>query len=433
MKQSSYSLFIIFYLSAFTVFAQAQSAYTPALAEASPESVGMSSERLSRIDTMARELVDSGELPGMVALVAREGKIVYLKSFGAATAQGEPLRTDHIFRIASQTKAITSTAVMMLWEEAKFRLDDPIAQYIRDFAKPRLLDTYDEETGEYTTRAATGEITIRHLLTHSSGIGYGVISKDPRFKRIYEDAGIIDLVSTGNITIEENVKRLASLPLRHNPGEAWTYSLGLDVLGYFVEIVSGMKFDEFLRTRLFEPLGMHDTWFYLPDDKTGRLVDVLHKVDGAWKAYPVTWYDPDYPKKGARTYFSGGAGLSSTARDYAAFLQMYLNGGELNGVRILSRTTIDVIMANQLADPGLFGEDNTDQGLAFAVVTAKGQAMGGAGSEGTFRWGGYFNTRYWADPRENVIGILLKQTQKVESDPSDWMFRQLVGAAITGD
>ena len=390
----------------------------------------MSAERLSRIDTMARELVDTGNLPGMVALVAREGKIVYLKSFGVANAAGEPLRTDHIFRIASQTKAITSTAVMMLWEQAKFRLDDPISQYIPEFANPQLLDTYDEESGEYTTKDAAGEITIRHLLTHSSGLGYGILNKDPRFKRIYEEAGIIDLAATDNITIEENVKRLAKLPLQHNPGEAWTYSLGLDVLGYFIEIVSGMGFDEFLRTRLFEPLCMNDTWFYLPDDKAGRLVDVLHNEDGVWKTYPVTFYDPDYPIKGARTYFPGGGGLSSTARDYAAFLQMYLNGGELNGARILSRTTIDVIMANQLADPGLFGGENSDHGLAFALVTSKGQARGGAGSAGTFEWGGYFNTTYWADPRENMIGILLKQTRDIEADPSDWKFRQIAGAAI---
>lgn len=431
MRISPYLVLCVLYVNTFAVFGQTQSINSsPPLAEASPESVGMSSERLSRIDTMAQKLVDEGNLPGMVALVAREGKIVYLKSFGTATADGAPLRTDHIFRIASQTKAITSTAVMMLWEEAKFRLDDSIAQYIPEFAKPQLLDTYDEESGEYTTIDATGDITIRQLLSHSSGIGYGVISKDPRFKKIYKDAGIIDLVTTEDYTIEENVKKLAKLPLHHNPGEAWTYSLGLDVLGYLIEIVSGVSFDEFLRTRIFDPLGMNDTWFFLPDNETERLVDVLHKKDGAWKKYPVTFYDPDYPKTGARTFFSGGGGLSSTARDYAAFLQMYLNGGELNGVRILSRTTVDVIMANQLADPTLFGGENSDQGLAFAAVTSRGQAKGGVGSEGTFEWGGYFNSQYWADPRENMIGILLKQTRGEVSDPSAWMFRQLAGAAV---
>ena len=432
MKKFLYSLLLVLSISStFVVFGQTKSINSsPALAEASPESVGMSSERLSHIDTMARMLVDAGNIPGMVALIAREGKIVYFKSFGVANAEGEPLRKDHIFRIASQSKAITSTAVMMLWEEAKFSLDDPISQYIAEFAKPQVLDTYDEESGEYTTKNATREITIRHLLTHSSGIGYAVIDKDPRFKRIYEDAGINHLFATEKITIEESVKKLAALPLHHNPGESWTYSKGLDVLGYFIEIVSGMKFDEFLRTRIFEPLGMNDTWFYLPDDKTDRLVDVMHKEDGVWKKYPETFYDPDYPIKGAKTLFSGGAGLSSTARDYATFLQMYLNGGELNGVRILSRTSVDVIMANQLSDPSLYGGENSNQGLAFGVVTSKGQARGGVGSEGTFEWGGYFNTTYWADPRENMIGILMKQTRGTVSDPSSWMFRRFAGAAI---
>ena len=175
----------------------------------------MSSERLSHIDTMARMLVDAGNIPGMVALIAREGKIVYFKSFGVENAEGEPLRKDHIFRIASQSKAITSTAVMMLWKEGKFSLDDPISQYIPEFAKPQVLDAYDEESGEYTTKNATREITIRHLLTHSSGIGYAVIDNDPRFKRIYEDAGINHLFTTEKITIEESIKKLAKLPLHH--------------------------------------------------------------------------------------------------------------------------------------------------------------------------------------------------------------------------
>jgi len=432
MKIIRYSLLFILCLSnSFVVFGQTKSIKnSPALAEANPESVGMSSERLSRIDAMAKELMDKGDLPGMVALIARNGIIVYLKSFGVANAEGEPLHKDHIFRIASQSKAITSTAVMMLWEEGRFGLDDPVSQYIPEFANPQLLDTYHEQSSDYTTKDAIGEITIRHLLTHSSGIGYGVIDEDPRFKKIYEDAGVTDLYTTEKITIEQSVKKLAKLPLHHNPGESWTYSEGLDVLGYFIEIVSGMKFDNFLRTRLFDPLGMNDTGFYLPDNKTDRLVDVMHKEDGIWKKYPETFYDTDYPKKGAKTFFSGGAGLSSTAMDYATFLQMYLNGGELNGVRILSRTTVDVMMTHQLSDPIPFGAEISMQGLAFGVVTSKGQAMGGVGSEGTFEWGGYFNTQYWADPREKMIGILMKQTRGTVSDPSGWMFRQFAGAAI---
>jgi CubicO group peptidase (beta-lactamase class C family) len=204
--------------------------------------------------------------------------------------------------------------------------------------------------------------------------------------------------------------------------------MGLDVLGYFIEVVSGMPFDKFLRTRLFDPLGMDDTWFYLPENKAGRLVSVQRSVNGNWERYPVTFYDPDYPVKGAKALFSGGGGLSSTAEDYATFLQMYLNGGELNGVRILSRTTVKTIMGNQTGD--MFGDGLEHIGLAFGVVTGKGQDAGGEGSEGTFSWGGYFNTSYFADPVEQTIGILMKQTRGPVNDQTGWKFRQMVNQAV---
>jgi CubicO group peptidase (beta-lactamase class C family) len=245
---------------------------------------------------------------------------------------------------------------------------------------------------------------------------------------LYHKAGIVDLFTTEKITIEENVRRLAAMPLHHNPGERFTYSEGLDILGYFIEIMSGMTFEEFLDKRLFKPLGMLDTHFYLPKEKAGRLVSVQRPAGDHWERYPVTFYDPDYPIKGARSFFSGGAGLSSTAKDYATFLQMYLNGGELNGVRILSRTTVQSIMGNQTGD--LFGSDNKHYGLAFGVVTDKGQDSGGIGSTGTFDWGGYFNTQYFADPKEGLIGILMKQTQDAARDQTGWKFRQLVGQAV---
>jgi CubicO group peptidase (beta-lactamase class C family) len=202
------------------------------------------------------------------------------------------------------------------------------------------------------------------------------------------------------------------------------------VLGYFIEIMSGTPFDVFLKKRLFDPLGMNDTWFYLPEDKASRLVSIQHKSDkGDWIRYPVTFYDPDYPVKGARRFFSGGAGLSSTAKDYATFLQMYLNNGELNGIRILSRTTIQSMMANQIGD--LFGENSGSYyGLAFGVINQRGQSRGGKGSIGTFDWGGYFNTQFFADPKEKIIGILMKQTQGLDSDDTGWMFRLLVGQAV---
>jgi CubicO group peptidase (beta-lactamase class C family) len=401
---------------------------SPQLTEGSASSVGMSEERLALIDSMCEDAVSEAQIPGVVALVARNGKIVYYKAFGMAdNPAGRSLKRDDIFRIASQTKAITSTAVMMLWEEGKFKLNDPISKYIPEFKDAQVLDTLYKD-GTYDTTPADNPITIRHLITHTSGIGYGVIDGDDRIKEIYKEAGITDLFTTENISIEESVKKLAKLPLHHNPGEKFTYSEGLDVLGYFIEIMSKMPLDEFFRTRIFDPLGMDDTWFYLPKSKYDRLVSIQEKKNDKWINYPTTFYDPDYPVKGQKRFFSGGAGLSSTAKDYATFLQMYLNNGELNGVRILSRTTVQFIMGNQIGD--LWGDSGAFYGLAFAVLDKKGQDKGGKGSTGTFRWSGYFNTQYFADPKENIIGILMKQTQGTKNDDTAWKFRILVGQAV---
>ena len=400
---------------------------SPPLSEAKAAIVGMSQERLSLIDKMCQEAVDKAEVPGVVALVARRGKIVYHKAFGTSDASGETLERDDIFRIASQSKAITSTAVMMLWEEGKFQLDDPISKYIPEFKNEQVLDSVLPD-GSFATTPANKPITIRHLLSHTSGLGYGVIDGDSRFRKMYKDAGITDLFTTKPITIAESVKKLAKLPLHHNPGEKFTYSEGLDVLGYFIEIVSGMPFDEFLRQRIFNPLSMDDTWFYLPESKHSRLVKVQTKIDGKWTNYPTTFYDPDYPIRGAKTFFSGGAGLSSTAKDYATFLQMYLNDGELNGTRILSRTTIQFMLENQIGETlkgaGFY------YGLAFAVIEEENAAKGGNLSEGTFQWGGYFNTQYHADPEEQLITILMKQTQAISGDNTAWKFRTLASQSI---
>jgi CubicO group peptidase (beta-lactamase class C family) len=402
--------------------------HSPPLTEAPPRVAGLSTERLARIDAMCEEAVTHGSIPGVVALVARHGKVVYHRAFGMAdNATNRELEPDDIFRIASQTKAITATAVMMLWEEGRFQLDDPIAKFIPEFKDSGVLKSYDEAAETWTTEPVRTPITIRHLLTHTSGIGYGVIDGDERFRQIYAKAGITDLFTTERVTIGESVKKLARLPLHHHPGEGVTYSEGLDVLGYFIEIISGQSFDVFLRERLFEPLGMEDTAFYLPASKADRLVSVQKLENGKWVRYPVTFYDPDYPIKGAKSFFSGGAGLCSTARDYATFLQMYLNGGELAGVRILSRTTIATMMRDQVGPS--WGGGDKHYGLAFGVVTEQGQAKGGLGSPGTFDWGGYFNTQYFADPQEDLIGVLMKQTQGANEE-TGWKFRLLVGQAV---
>lgn len=403
---------------------------SPLLSEDSPENVGISAERLARIDIMCEEEVSNGNLPGIVSLVARNGKIVHWKAYGMAeNEKGRKLKRDDIFRIASQSKAITSTAVMMLWEEGKFQLDDPISKYIPEFKNQQVLTSFQYNDTTWRGEPVKSEITIRHLLTHTSGIGYGIIDSDERFKMIYAKAGVTDLFTTKKITIAESVKKLAKLPLHHQPGENFTYSEGLDVMGYFIEVVSGMPFDKFLETHIFDPLGMNDTRFYLPESKADRLVAVQQKVNGKWEKYPETFYDTDYPVKGAKSFFSGGAGLSSTAKDYATFLQMYMNGGELNGVRLLSRTTVNTILSNQIGD--IWGDNSdTKYGLAFGLLTENGQKKGGKGSLGTFDWGGYFNTQYFADPQENIIGIIMKQTQGPVNDQTGWKFRQLVGQTI---
>jgi len=390
---------------------------------------GISDDRLKRIDKMCEQAIANGDVPGIVALIQRNGKIIYHKAFGQSDESGQLLKTDDIFRIASQTKAITSTAVMMLWEQGLFRLDDPISKYIPEFENITVLDSFIEKDSSFIASASEKAITIRHLLNHTSGLGYGVIDGDPRFKKMYEKAGVTDLFTTENISIESSVKKLASLPLHHQPGERFTYSEGLDVLGYFIEIISGQAFDQFLREHIFDPLGMDDTWFYLPESKHKRLVSIQKKEDEKWVNFPVTFYDPNYPITGAKRFFSGGAGLSSTAKDYATFLQMYLNGGILNGKRLLSRTTIHTMMQNQISD--LWGDNGKHYGLAFGVVNEKGEAQGGIGSEGTFDWGGYFNTQYFADPKEQIIGVLLKQTQGPVDDKTAWQFRQLVFQTIT--
>ena len=422
---STYFLFTCIALQAQTTSNQT----SPKLIEGKVSEVGLSEERLARIDAMCIEAIEKKQVPGVVALVARNGKIIYHKAFGTSNATTkEKLQKDDIFRLASQSKAITATAVMMLWEQGKFRLDDPISNYIPEFKNPRVLDSLLVD-GSYLTTAAKNEITIRHLLTHTSGIGYGEIDPDERFKKMYQKAEIVDLFTTKEITIAQNIKKLAKLPLHHNPGDAFTYSESYDVLGYFIEVISGMPFDLFLRKHIFDPLEMDDTYFYIPQNKANRLVSVQTKKEDQWINYPITFYDPQYPIKGEKQFFSGGAGLSSTALDYAKFLQMYLNKGELNGIRLLSRTTVDVILSNHINE--LWGKDSSAHyGLAFMVQNQKGGDAGGSGSMGSFSWAGYFNTQYFADPEEQIIGILLKQTQKVSSDQTGWKFPLLVIQSI---
>ena len=421
-----YFSILLFVLAPILIQAQSSSVLTP---QGKQPLQGISADRLAKLDQMLDEAVSSNQVPGLVAMVVKDGKIVYHSAKGMAdVASGQAMAKDQIFRIASQTKAITSTAVMMLWEEGKFKLDDPISKYIPEFANPQVLAGFRYSDTTFTTKPSTKEITIRHLLTHTSGIGYGVIDGNEQMKMIYGKAGIVDLYTTRDVKISDNIKKLAKLPLHHEPGAKFTYSEGLDVLGYLIEIVSGMPFDQFLQTRIFAPIGMTNTGFYLNETQGEKLVTIHRKVNNQWESFPTTFYDPNYPKTGAKTFFSGGAGLSSTAEDYAKFLQMYLNGGSYNGTQFLSSTTIQTIMSNQVGD--LLGNGGKDYGLAFGLVDTIGVAQGGIGSLGTFDWGGYFNTQYFADPVTKTIGILMKQTQGNTGDETSWKFRQMVFTSV---
>jgi CubicO group peptidase (beta-lactamase class C family) len=366
-----------------------------------PQENGMSPERLARIDQMVNEHVTKKQIPGAVVFIARNGKIVYHKAFGYSDmSNNTALKKDDIFRIASQSKAITSLAVMMLFEEGKFLLDEPISKYIPEFKGARVLGTMNWKDTTYTTTPAKGEVTIRQLLTHTSGIDYAGIGSQ-EFRAIYAKAKVPSGIGNDNMVLADKMKILGGLPLKHNPGEAWTYGLNNDVLGYLIEVISGMTFDQFLRTRVFTPLGMNDTYFYLPKEKYARLVS-LYSGSNNQLAKVTTAFDgvnPDYPKLQGK-YFSGGAGLSSTVEDYGKFLQLFLNKGEYNGVRLLSRKTVELMLTSQLQPP------LTNQvGLGFGLETAKNDYQS-IYSEGTFSWGGAFNTHYWADPKEKLVGMI---------------------------
>lgn len=393
----SFSLLLLL-VTALASYAQSVKNFSLA---SSPGEAGFSEERLSRIDQMLEQHVKAQHIPGAVALIVRHGKIVYYKAFGYSDVEKKTsLKKDDIFRIASQSKAITSLAVMMLWEEGKFLLDDPVSKYIPEFKNPKVLKSFNKADSSFASEAANREITIRQLLTHSSGIDYAVIGS-PEFKAIYAKAGVPSGIGNDSHQLGEKMKILGGLPLKHQPGERWTYGLNTDVLGYLVEIWSGMSFDQFLKTRIFEPLGMGDTFFYLPKSKQNRLVALHGNKDGKvfkMKTPPYDAFDPDYPAlKG--TYFSGGAGLSSTVEDYAKFLQLFLNGGEFNGSRLLSRKTVELMLTDQL--PHL---DN-DFGLGFGLETARND-YDSPESIGSFSWGGAFSTQYWADPKEDLLGLI---------------------------
>lgn len=414
------------------LFAGTASAFAQVITTSTPEAAGFSSERLKRIDVAMNDWVSKGYLNGASALIIRNGKVAYYKAAGYDDLDTKsPMPKDGIFRIASQSKAITSVAIMILFEEGKLLLSDPVSTYIPSYKGQSVLAQLNAADTTYTTVPAKREVTIKDLLTHTSGVGYAQIGTKEA-NAIYNKAGLTTGIGVSHESLLTAMTRLGKLPLMHQPGEKWTYGLNDDILGAVVEVISGMSLDDFFRTRIFEPLGMKDTYFNVPQAKADRLVNLYtEKADGTLvKAQanmlnngPVT---SRYPLI-KTSYFSGGAGLSSSIYDYAIFLQMLLNNGEYNGKRILSRNSVRMMTTNQVGEVPISNEDKF--GLGFQVVTDKSSGRTPA-QAGTFGWGGAFGTSYWVDPKEKMVLLIYRQMQARTHNEVIEKFRAMAYGAL---
>ncbi len=364
-------------------------------------------ERLGRIDNLVNEYVSKKWLAGAVSIVIKDNQVVQYKGYGFADIESKkPMQKDQIFRLMSQTKAITSVGIMILYEQGKLLLDEPIWHFIPEFKNPIVLDKFNDADTTFTTVLAKGEITFRHLLTHTSGIDYTDIGSS-KVNAIYIKNKIPSGLGYFNANLLEKMKAMAKLPLSFQPGEKWQYGLNSDLLGCLIEVISGMNLEDFLHKNIFEPLGMKDTYFNVPASKANRLATVYSEDESGniikW-SHTFRNIDPDYPLMNTK-YFSGGAGLSSTAFDYAVFLQMLLNGGIYNGHRILSKRTVEMMTSSQLKD-GMFGDSG--MGLGFGITSAKDEARNPRYA-GSYAWGGYFGTTYWVDPKAKLVVLFMTQ------------------------
>jgi CubicO group peptidase (beta-lactamase class C family) len=395
-----------------------------------PSAVGVSAPRLQRLHDGMKAFVDRKEVAGVVTLVIRDGKTVDLHATGYQDIESrKPMRPDTIFRIASMTKPVTSVAVMMLYEEGKLLLTDPVSKFIPSFRNMAVLDAKADKPV-----AAQRQITIRDLLSHRSGLTYGFLNGGA-VGNSYRKNGVTDGLSVTAMTLAEGIDKLAAEPLVAQPGSAWNYSLSTDVLGRVVEVVSGLPFDAFIRDRISRPLRMADTDFVVPESKWPRVATV-YSPDPAGGIRPMkdpetfgnaTFSPLEYYK--SKTYFSGGAGLVSTAADYSRFAQMLLNGGSLDGVQLLSPKSIELMTRSHTADlpPNLLLSAGTGFGLGFRVVTDL-VPTGAIGSEGRYGWLGIYGTEFWIDPKERLIGIVL--AQRYPGSPVAAAFQPLVYQAL---
>lgn len=408
------------------VFCASESVFSADYKLVNPNKVGLSKERLKRLDHLVEEHVNQKKIAGAVLLVARKGKIAYLKETGLADTN-KPMEKDTIFRIVSMTKPITSTAIMLLYEEGKLLLSDPVSKYIPEFKNPRVLELNPKGSEfEYKLVPAKREITVRDLLTHQSGLIYlfpaNYYHERERaiVAQMYQEADITDGFCRPDETIGDMVKRLARLPLYKHPGEVWDYSISIDVLGYLVEVVSGMKFDKFVEQRIFKPLKMKDSHFYIPEDKLPRLAAVwksdwkgsLTRVGNERLIDNYLHLCPSDANALSGKYLTGGGNVLSTVYDYFRFSQMFLNNGELDGVRLLGRKSVELMTAtNHIGnnDARFLHDSSWKFGLGFAIQHGRGHDVD-SGDDGVFEWAGIYSTRFSIDPKEEKITIFMSQT-----------------------
>jgi CubicO group peptidase (beta-lactamase class C family) len=386
-------------------------------------------QRLSRIDELVNSYVNKNWLTGAVTLVIKDNQLIQYKGYGVADIDTKrSMANNTIFRIMSQTKAITSAGILILYEQGKLLLDQPIADFIPAFKNPVVLDKFNKADTTYTTVPAKRNITFRDLLTHTSGIDYAGIGTE-EMKAVYAKAGVPSGLGFFNANLLQKMNVLAKLPLKNQPGEKFLYGLNSDLLGCLVEVISGGTLDDFLKKNIFDPLGMKDTYFNVPAEKANRMAGVYTEDN---EQHVIKWshefrnIDPDYPLMNTR-YFSGGAGLSSTAFDYAVFLQMLLNGGKYNGHQILSPRTVQLMTSGQL--DFTIGGNGNNFGLGFEITSAKAAARLPR-NEGSFAWGGYYGTTYWADPKAKLICLILTQQSPNSHGDLSAKFETLVYSSL---
>lgn len=392
----------------FTLWLSCFIAFGQKLLPESPEKLGLSSERLYLLTDTFDQYAADQKLPGGVILIARNGKIALQHAFGKSDIEKYiPMQTDHIFRIASQTKALVSVGIMILQEQGKLLISDPLSKYIPEFKNSTVA--IKNETEGYDIVNAKRQITLRDLLTHTAGIGYGYgLAADA-----WEAAEIQGwYFAHRSVPIQETIRKMGGLPNEAHPGEKFVYGYNTDILGAVIEVVSGQTLQTFLQEKILTPLGMKDTHFYLPKRKADRLTVVYYQEKGVLQKAPKegTMDAQGHYVKGPRISFSGGAGLLSTAIDYAIFLQMVLNGGTYDGTRILSRKSVELMTANHLDNIPYTWSEGTGFGLGFSITTDLG-ASGALGSKGAFGWGGAYNSVFWADPQEDLLVVYFTQVR----------------------